>query len=101
MAKVKEVRDLAHHVWPVETLAHAVQVVGARASHNEVVRDNGRSDEVEGRYEGGVVLLQPCHNRLHEVRTESAQQQPAKKGLYPSHIIKPYYSPFLTHCYHK
>ena len=66
---------LTHHVWPVEALAHAVQVVGARATYNEVVRRDRRADEVEGGDEGLVVLLQPGHDRLDEIRTKPTRNK--------------------------
>lgn len=72
---------LAHHVWPVKALAHAVQVVGARAPHDEVVRHHGRPDKVERRDKWLVILLQPGHDRLHEVRTKPAQTQPDRVSI--------------------
>lgn len=63
----------SHHVWPIKALAHAVQVVGARSPHDEVVGDDGSPDEIKGRDEGRLVRFQPGHDGLHEVWPEPAR----------------------------
>lgn len=64
-----------HHVRFPQRLAHAVQLLGARAAHHEVVRHHRAADQIERRHVRFVRLwVQSGHHRLDEVRAESANQ---------------------------